>query len=114
MSKKRPQDRASRVTATGRFSLGGTAAEADPLLAKAFYPNPDFESIASQNDPSAFLVGRTGSGKSAMFDQLRREFPGKVILLNPVNLALPYLTNLDVIRKLSELDVHLEPFFTAL
>jgi hypothetical protein len=104
----------SRISSFGRFNLGGAAAEADPLLSKAFYPNPDYETIASQQDPSMFVVGRTGSGKSAAFENLQREYPGKVILLNPENLALPYLTNLDVIRQLTDLGVHLEPFFRAL
>ena len=107
-------EHATRITSVGRFNLGGSAAETDPLLAHAFYSNPDYETIASQQDPSVFVVGRTGSGKSASFDNLQREYPGKVILLNPENLALPYLTNLDVIRQLTDLGVHLEPFFRAL
>lgn len=84
------------------------------MLANAFFPNPDYETIASQADPSVLVVGRTGSGKSATFAHLQKEHPGKVILLNPENLPFPYLTNLDVIRQLTDLDVHLDPFFRAL
>jgi hypothetical protein len=114
MSRDHRGEQNRRITSVGRFNLGGAAAETDPLLANAFYPNPDYETIASQDDPSVLVVGRTGSGKSAAFDNLQRQYPGKVILLNPENLALPYLTNLDVIRQLTDLGVHLDPFFRAL
>lgn len=102
------------MVSTGRFSLGGSTAETDPLLSSAFYINPDYQTMESQQDRTAFLIGRTGSGKSASFDQLRNEYPSRVILLNPEDLALPYLTNLDVIQRLVSLNVHLEPFFRAL
>lgn len=114
MPDKDRREPAAPITSVGRFNLGRPAAEEDPLLERAFYSNPDYETIASQREPSMFVVGRTGSGKSAIFEHLQREYQGKVIRLNPENLALPYLTNLDVIRQLTDLGVHLEPFFRAL
>lgn len=113
MVKKR-SSRPQRTVSDGRFSLGSAAAETDPLLSRAFFGNPDYQTISSYDDPSAFVIGRTGAGKSATFEHLRSEDPDRVILINPENLALPYLTDLDVIKKLSELGVHLEPFFRAL
>ncbi len=114
MTRKQSLQRPQRFVTTGRFSLGGPAAETDPLLSRAYFENADYETMASRHDPSAFVLGRTGSGKSAAFEHLREEHPDRVIILNPENLALPYLTNLDVIRRLMELGVQLETFFRAL
>ncbi len=96
------------------FTFGGVMAEADPLLYESYYDNGDYAAIASPDDPRCFIIGRTGSGKSAAFQQLDREFPGKVVRIRPENLSLPYISNLDVTQKLADLGVHLEPLFVAL
>ena len=96
------------------FSFGGLAAEKDPLLSAAYWDNGDFETIASPTDPRCFIIGRTGSGKSAAFKHLEELFPNKVIRIVPENLSLSYLTNLNVVNYLLGLDVHLDPFFKAL
>lgn len=60
------------------------------------------------------LVSRTGSGKSAALQHLADSFPGHVIRLNPDDLSLPYIADLNVVRHLDALDVHLDPLFIAL
>jgi hypothetical protein len=96
------------------FTFGGPMAESDPLLSAAYWDNGDFEAIASPSDPRCFVIGRTGSGKSAAFQHLEEISPTKVIRIIPENLSMPYITNLDVIQKLVALGVHLEPFLKAL
>lgn len=96
------------------FNVGGLAAESDHLLTSAFYDNGDYEIISSRGDRRCFIVGRTGSGKSAALTQLEYQYPDRVIRVSPENLSLPYLADLGIIRRLLELDVHLEGFFTAL
>lgn len=100
--------------ASTRLSLGGEQAEADPLLNRAFYESADYSSIASKEDPHCFLIGRTGSGKSAALSRLEAISPSHVIRIDPEDLSLPYITDLSVIQALSHLDVHLDPFFIAL
>lgn len=96
------------------FNIGGDQAEADPLLDEAFYTSAQYESILDRQDPRCFLVGRTGSGKSALLRRLSEEHAAKVIRIVPEDLSLPYITNLDVVQQLRDLDVDLQPFWKAL
>jgi hypothetical protein len=96
------------------FRFGGPLAESDPLLEEAYYDNGDYAALEQFADHHRFLIGRTGSGKSAALRHLTQNHPGKIIRLAPEDLSLPYVTNLDILRRMSDLNVHLEPFFNAL
>lgn len=98
----------------GRFNLGGVSAEADELLEDAFYDTGDFEVIASRSNQRCFIVGRTGSGKSAALNRLEDMHKEDVIRINPENLAFPYITNLDIIKRSNELNVNLDLFWSVL
>lgn len=106
------QRRAGRLRAD--FSLGGEAAEADPLLDSAFVEWGGYSVIASRDNPRRFLVGRTGSGKSAVLQRLEETHPTRVIRINPEDLSLPYIIDLGVIRQLDAIEIHLDPLFIAL
>jgi len=96
------------------FRFGGPAAESDPLLPDAYFDNGDFSAVEDFRDHHRFIIGRTGAGKSAAFRHLGQLYPEKVVQMSPENVALPFITNLDVLRRLSDLNVHLDPFFNAL
>jgi hypothetical protein len=96
------------------FTFGSITAEDDYLLSTAYYDNGDFETITSPEDPRCFLIGRTGSGKSAALKYLSESYPNKVLQIIPENLSFPYITNMTVVRELVDMGVHLEPFFKAL
>ena len=96
------------------FNIGGDQAEADPLLDDAFYTSSQFTTLVAHDDPRCFIVGRTGSGKSAALKRLGDQYPEKIIRIVPENLSLPYITNLDVVQRLQELGVDLQPFWKAL
>lgn len=107
MSTKRPR-------ISGDFSLGGDQAEADPLLSEAFLNTGDYRAIESRDDPRAFLVARTGAGKSASLQRLEQVYPQHVIRIRPEDLSLRYITDLNVVKFLDELDINLDPFWIAL
>lgn len=113
MTKKRAS-RAQRMGTSKRFTLGTNAAENDPLLSSAFFENADYATIADRRERTSFIVGRTGAGKSAILRHLMANHPTKVISLSPEQLALSYLSDVNVIRFLHNNNVHLEPFFKAL
>jgi hypothetical protein len=96
------------------FTLGGEQAEADPLLQDGFYESATYLTVADREDPRCFLIGRTGVGKSALLQRLEEEHPGHVIRITPEDLSLPYITDLNVVRYLTDLSVHLDPLFIAL
>lgn len=96
------------------FTLGGEQAEADPLLDSAFVETNDSRVIESRRDPRCFVVGRTGSGKSAILQQLQERHSEHSIRINPEDLSLPYITDLQVIRYLNTLGVNLDLFWIAL
>lgn len=96
------------------FNIGGDQAEADPLLEEAFYTSGQYSTLLDHDDPRCFVIGRTGSGKSAILKILAEEHSDKVIRIVPEDLSLPYITNLDVVQKLQDLDVDLQSFWKAL
>ena len=96
------------------FNLGGEAAEADPLLEAAFYDSGLYSSIKNPTNPHCFLIGRTGSGKTALLRHLKDERPDHVIRINPEDLSLPYLLDLQVVQTLTAKGVRLDPFYVAL
>lgn len=96
------------------FDLGGQQAEADPLLEAAFYPTSQYKAISATDDPRCFLIGRTGSGKSALLRQLQADHEGHVIRIAPEDLALTYVADLQSVRWLDQQGVHLDPLFIAL
>lgn len=103
-----------RTPLRSAFNLGGEAAEADRLLDDAFYETSDYLVIESKTDPRCFIVGRTGAGKSAALKRLEEVNPGHVIRINPIDLSLPYITNLQAIRYLDSLEVNLDNFWNVL
>ena len=96
------------------FTLGGEQAEADSLLDDAFYESDDYNVISSRDDKRCFVVGRTGSGKSAALRRLEETHPDHVIRISPEDLSLPYITNLQAIRYLDQLQINLDNFWTTL
>jgi hypothetical protein len=96
------------------FTLGGEQAESDRLLERAFYESGHYKAIASRSDSRAFLIGRTGGGKSAALQHLENEKPEHVIRIDPENLSLPYITDLGAVRYLSSIGINLDPLFIAL
>jgi hypothetical protein len=107
MAAKRPRLRSA-------FTLGGEAAEADHMLEEAFYLSSDYRVMESRTDHRCFIVGRTGAGKSAALKRLEDVNPDHVIRINPENLSLPYITNLQAIRYLDSLEVNLDTFWNTL
>ena len=60
------------------------------------------------------IVGRTGSGKTALLQKLRSDDPEKVISISPEHLALTYVSNSSVLDFFLTLGVNLNPFFKLL
>lgn len=111
MAKKDQSEFRFRKTDT----IGAVDAENDiEFLHSCFVETAEYEVLKDPSDIRQIILGRTGAGKSAMLERLKQEFPDNVIVIEPHELALAYVSNSTVIRYFSDLGVNLEPFFKLL
>lgn len=94
--------------------IGAASAEDDnEFLETCFLETGDYEVLKNKGDNRQIVLGRTGSGKSALFERLKHD-EERVISIEPQDLALTYVSNSSVIRCFSDLGVNLDPFFKLL
>lgn len=95
-------------------SIGAADAEEDRLFLKeCFVDTGDLEALRDCSDPRRLILGRTGSGKSALIFKLR-EVEDRSLEVEPESLALAYISNSTILRFFSELGVKLDIFFKLL
>jgi hypothetical protein len=94
------------------MNVGGLAAETDPLLSKAFVDLGYISRIADTDDPAFLIVGRTGSGKTALIRKIK-ESEAQVSVLDPEELSMQYLHN-SVLRTIAAWGVNLDIFYKYL
>ena len=111
MAKGQPSEFRFRKT----DSIGAASAEDDiEFLRTCFVETGEYEVLKDQTDIRQIVLGRTGSGKSALFERLKIDEPDRVISIEPDNLALSYVSNSSVIKCFSDLGVNLDPFYKLL
>jgi archaellum biogenesis ATPase FlaH len=94
--------------------IGASDAESDAaFLEHCFITTGDLETLSDCNSPCRIVVGRTGSGKSALLDRLVRD-QEHAIAVNPEHLALNYIANSTVIQFLEAAGVNLDVFYQLL
>jgi SpoVK/Ycf46/Vps4 family AAA+-type ATPase len=96
------------------FSIGSLAAENDALLHEVYVDSGYMDRLCDPNDRAFLLLGRSGSGKTALLRQMA-EIRGQdhVVQLDPDELSMQYLQN-SVLRELTSWDVNLEIFYKYL
>ncbi len=106
---------------TGQFKfkrtdhIGAVAAEQDnEFLKNCFIDTGDLSVLADIEDHRQILLGRAGSGKTALIEQLKWTYGDQVIVIEPENLALTYISNSTILQFFSGLGVNLDPFFKLL
>lgn len=110
MAKVNPSEFKFRKTDT----IGSASAEEDTeFLTGCFVETDEYDVLKNVEDIRQIVLGRTGSGKSALFERLKQE-EDRVISIEPEELALTYVSNSSVIGYFSELGVNLNPFYKLL
>lgn len=69
--------------------------------------------LSSTKNPRSIIIGRTGSGKTALLDELQKG-EAKCISLNPEDLAINYLANNEFIKFAYDCGINLEIFYKLL
>lgn len=94
-------------------SIGATDADEDAqFLSSCYVDTGDLGVLRNCSDPRRIVLGRTGSGKTALLNKLcERE---KVIRIEPESLSLPYICSSNILQVMIELDANLDLFFRML
>ncbi len=96
-------------------SVGDPDAERDlEYLTKCFVDTGDIAVLRDCSDQKSIVVGRTGSGKSALLIRLKEQVGERAIEVKPEALALEYISNSDILRFVQQIGVTLDPFFKLL
>ena len=91
------------------------AAEQDTeFLPSCFVDTGAYDLAQTGHDNRIIIVGRTGTGKSAVLQTLETQYAKKVIRIEPENLALTYVSNSTILNFFAHIGVNLDPFFKLL
>jgi hypothetical protein len=96
------------------MKVGHTSAEDDHVfLENCFIPTASVMAAKSMHDPRSIILGRTGSGKSALLWEIENT-QQNVIRIDPEALSLSYISNSDIIPFFEKLDIKLDVFYQLL
>ena len=103
----------NKIIFTADTSIGNVAAETDDeFLFKCFVDHPAFAAIKDMNNSKMFLLGGTGTGKTAFLKMIEKNEKARFIEL--FDLSMSHLTNSDAIQLLRKIDVDISFFLQAL
>lgn len=95
--------------------IGAAGAEEDgEFLQDCFVDTGDLSLLENISDNRLIVLGRTGTGKTALLQRLQSQQGDHVIQIRPEHLALTYVTNSTILNFFASIGVNLDPFFTLL
>lgn len=95
------------------LEIGSPDAETDSLLQDAFIEKDALEALIDTSNQRSILIGRTGSGKSAILKHIE-ETQEKVVRIEPEAMSLRFLSNSSMLQYFRENDVNLNFFYKIL
>ena len=95
------------------LGFGTAAAEQDSLLAECFFPTASYHVVRDIRSPRSGLIGRSGSGKTAILERLKLD-GFRTVSINPDELAFQYLGSSDLIQTLRATGINLDYFYKLL
>lgn len=93
--------------------IGSPDAETDELLFAAFISIDNLEEIVDTKNQKSILLGRTGSGKSAIIKYLTDKCQ-HVKSIDPESMSLRFLSNSTILRYFDSIGVNLNLFYKVL
>lgn len=96
------------------MSIGEVDAENDhDFLAECFIDNGDLSVLEDTTKSQCIVLGRTGSGKSALLERLESH-ADNIIRVEPEELALRHISNSTILGLFEDLGVKLDIFYNLL
>lgn len=102
-----------RVKFRKNVDIGSIAAENDRFLKTCFLDTGHFANLVDMEDPKRIILGRTGTGKTAIINELKSK-NWDIVTIDPEALSLQYLSNSTILQYLHQLGVHLDLFYKLL
>jgi len=93
--------------------VGSPDAETDNLLNDVFIDNGSFDGLINMNNPKCIIIGRTGTGKSALIKRIN-ESEEYVKIIDPERMSLSFLSNSTILAYLRAEGVNLNFFYKLL
>lgn len=84
------------------------------FLENCFIDNGYLSIIEDTDDHRPLLIGRTGTGKSALLLYFAQKYPDNVITVEPDELAIEYISNSNILKFLADIGINFDPFFKLL
>jgi hypothetical protein len=105
---------ATKVRFQRHVEIGAADARDDAqFLEDCFIDTGAINVLQDTSSPKCIVLGRTGSGKTALLEQLRIR-KKRVIPIEPECLSLSYIENSTIIRFFIDLRVNMDPFYRLL
>lgn len=95
------------------LSVGSPDAETDNQLSDVFVDNGSLDALINVNNPKCIIIGRTGTGKSALIKKIQ-ENEKYVKVIDPERMSLTFLSNSTMLKYLRSEDVNLNFFYKLL
>lgn len=96
------------------MNLGTGTAESDgDFLRECFVETPEYKTLADYDDHRMILLGRTGSGKTALLQTITRKVD-VFIEIKPDTFSLQYLANMPFVERLKKYGISLVVFYKFL
>ncbi len=96
------------------MNIGTISAESDQeFLLNCFIETPEYSEILDFQNKKSILLGRTGSGKTALLNQIQKDVDF-YIEIKPDTFAMQYITNVPFVVKLKREGVNLDIFYKFL
>lgn len=103
-----------RIKITRNLKVGALDAEADTeLLSRCFVDNGYLGQLLDVDSPESIILGRTGSGKSALLYKVAATAQ-KCVKLDPNDISIRFLEYSDIIQFFDALGIKLDLFYRLL
>lgn len=93
--------------------IGNLEAELDKFLIDGFVEKSDYQILRNVSDSKSIILGRTGSGKSALIRKIIED-EESIKQIDPEALSLRHLSNSNIINYFSSIDIKLDLFYKVL